>query len=135
MKSRLEDIYHCLKNQNFEVYYAGQHKGDCINPYVVVKPGLVMPYLQLSTNIAYYELLCYVPAKFPTKIETFKESVKTAMLEINPMVKFDNTETIPYFDNEVKGWMVDLTYKNYRKVNDKFYQKLENLTNQNTEGE
>lgn len=128
-KSRLEDIYDCLKSAGIDVYLSGQHKGECRSNYVVVKPGIVTKYLQLSTNIAYYELLCYVPADYPARIEHFKDQVKTAMLNISPMVKPSNMETNPYFDEAVKGWMVDITYQNYRKYNSKLYEHLNQTTN------
>lgn len=128
-KTRLEDIYDCLKSAGFDVYLPGQHKGNCTSSYVVVKPGVVTKYLQLSTNVCYYELLCYTPESQPTQIERFKEQVKTAMLTIGSMVKPSQMETAPYFDDEVKGWMVDITYQNYKKYNSKLYQQLENTEN------
>lgn len=127
--SRLEDIYKCLKSAGIDVYLPGQHKGDCTSSYVVVKPGVVTKYLQLSTNICYYELLCYTPEDYPTQIEHFKEQVKTAMLSIHPKVRYSNMETTPYFDESVRGWMVDITYQNYKKYDSKLFQQLEQINN------
>ena len=78
------------------------------------------------TNICYYELLCYVPEHYPTQIEKFKEQDKTAMLTIHPKVRYSNMETAPYYDEQVKGWMVDITYQNYKKYDSKLYQQLDN---------
>lgn len=121
--TRLEDIFLCLKSADIPVYFPGQHVGMCTENYVVVKPGVVMPYMQLSTNICYYELLCYTPEQYPTQTERFKEEVKTAMLNIHPTVRYKNSETPPYFDDDVKGWMVDLTYASYKKFDSAVYQK------------
>lgn len=122
--TRLGDIYDCLKAANLDVYLQGQHKGECKRSYVVVKPGIVTPYLQLSTNVCYYELLLYVPEAYPTQIETYKDTVKKAMLDIYPMMVFGDAESSPYFDDAVKGWTVSLTYMNYRKRNSAIYQKI-----------
>lgn len=123
ISTRLTDIYNCLKKANIPTYLQGQHTGECRNAYVVVKPGIVAPYLQLSTNVCYYELLLYIPKDHPTQIETFKETVKTAMLDIYPMLSFADSESSPYFDDSVKAWMVDLTYRNFRKRDSALYQK------------
>lgn len=122
--TRLGDIYDCLKAANLDVYLQGQHKGECKRSYVVVKPGIVAPYLQLSTNVCYYELLLYVPEAYPTQIETYKDTVKRAMLDIYPMMVFGDAESSPYFDDAVKGWTVSLTYMNYRKRDSAIYQKI-----------
>lgn len=122
--TRLGDIYDCLKAAKIQVYLQGQHKGECNNPYVVVKPGIVAPYLQLSTNVCYYELLLYIPKEYPTQVESFKDTVKKAMLDLYPMMVFADAESSPYFDDSVEAWMVDLTYKNYRKRDSVIYQKL-----------
>lgn len=121
--TRLEDIFLHLKSAGIDVYLQGQHTGDCLDNYVVVKPGIVMPYLQTSTNICYYELLLYVPEKFPTQVERFKEQIKQIMLGLHPVIRYGNSESPPYFDEEVKGWMVDLTYTNYKKYDSVSYQK------------
>ena len=122
--TRLGDIYDCLKAANIQTYLQGQHKGMCKNAYVVVKPGIVAPYLQLSTNVCYYELLLYIPKEYPTQVESFKDTVKKAMLDLYPMMIFADAESSPYFDDSVEAWMVDLTYKNYRKRDSVIYQKL-----------
>lgn len=121
--TRLEDIYTCLKSSGIDVYLQGQHKGECKNSYVVVKPGVSTPYLQLSTNVYYYDILCYTPEKHPTETERFKERVKNVLLDLYPMIQYADSETPPYFDDSVKGWMVDLTYLNYRKRESGLYQK------------
>lgn len=121
--TRLEDIFLCLKSAGISAYLPGQHTGVCTKNYVVVRTGIVMPYMQTSTNICYYELLCYTPEEYPTQTERFKEEVKAAMLALHPMVRYGKSETPPYFDSDVKGWMVDLTYTSYKKYDSVAYQK------------
>ena len=35
-ETREKDIYDCLKKAGIDVYFQGQHKGDCKAPYVVI---------------------------------------------------------------------------------------------------
>lgn len=126
MSTRLEDIYTHLKSAGLQVYLPGQHKGECRQPYVVVKPGAVTKYLQLSSNIGYYELLLYTPEQYPTQMDRYKETVKSAMLGLSPMIKYVDMETMPYHDEQVKAWMTDLTYRNFRKVDSELFQQLDN---------
>lgn len=124
--TRLEDIYTHLKTSGIDVYLPGQHVGECRQPYVVVKPGASTQYLQVSSNICYYELLLYTPDRYPTQLERFKNQVKIAMLGLSPMIKFANMETTPYHDEQVKGYMTDLTYRNIKKVDSELFQQLDN---------
>ncbi len=36
-KSVLKQIYDCLKENGIDVYFAGQHEGECIKKYTVIK--------------------------------------------------------------------------------------------------
>ena len=126
MSTRLEDIYTHLKSKGFQVYLPGQHVGECSQAYVVVKPGAVTKYLQISSNICYYELLLYTPDRYPTQMERYKEQIKIAMLGLSPMVKFAHMETTPYHEEQIKAWMIDLTYRNIKKYDSELFQQLDN---------
>lgn len=115
-ESRLKDIYKHLKSKNFDVYFTGQHKGDCINPYVVIKQGVSSKFQDISTNIDYYELLVYVPKDKPSQIETMLAEVELAMKELYPMIKSQNERTEMFFDDTVNGWMRSTLYSNYRRM-------------------
>lgn len=115
-ESRLKDIYTHLKSRNFDVYFVGQHKGDCLNPYVVVKQGVSSRFQEISTNIDYYELLVYVPKDKPSKVETMLAEVEQAMKDLYPMIKCQNERTEMFFDDTVNGWMRSTLYSNYRRM-------------------
>lgn len=121
--SRLKDIYKNLKDDKIDVYLTGQHIGDCIKPYVVVKKGAVTKMAGYSTLINYFDLLCYVPKNQQTKIDEYIKAIRKSMLKISPMIKFNTTTSEPYFDESVQGFMVDLEYINYSKYNSEYYQK------------
>ena len=115
-ESRLKDIYKCLKDANFDVYFVGQHKGDCVSPYVVVKQGVSSHFQEVSSNIDYYELLLYVPKNKPSSIEPMLVNVEQTMKALYPMIKCQNERTEMFYDDSVSGWMRSTLYSNYRKI-------------------
>jgi hypothetical protein len=124
-ETRLQDIYLCLKNKGFDVYFTGQHVGDCLKNYVVVKSDVSTPYLDFSTNVDYYSILLYVPQKYPTQVDIFRKQVENALLELYPMIKSANSITTTILDETVNGYMTSMTYVNYRKVNSPMFQKAD----------
>lgn len=114
--SRLKDIYDCLKNNQVEVYFPGQHKGECTSNYVVVRDTTSVKSLSFSTMIHYYDVLCYVPQQRFGDLEPFLEEVKKAMKQLVPMIKPADSETGSFYDESNKGWMKSVQYQNYRQI-------------------
>lgn len=114
--SRLKDIYDCLKNNQVEVYFPGQHKGECTSNYVVVRDATSVKSLSFSTMIHYYDVLCYVPQQRFGDLEPFLEEVKKAMKQLVPMIKPADSETGSFYDESNKGWMKSVQYQNYRQI-------------------
>lgn len=116
-------IYDILKQDGFDVYFPGQHIGDCTNNYVVIKPETSMPYLDLSTNITYFDILCYVKKNNFSQYETFVNRVEKTLAKIYPTLKCSNQRTPPYFDDSVNGWMISTMYENYRKIYSDYFKQ------------
>lgn len=114
--SRIQDIYLHLKEQGFEVYFPAQKVGECLSPYVVVKDATTSKYLEYSSTVTYYDLMCYIPKDHFSELEPFVESVKVAMKGLVPMIKPTYSQTQSYYDDSVKAHMVSVQYKNYRKI-------------------
>lgn len=114
--SRLKDIYDCLKENHFAVYFPGQHQGECTSNYVVVKDVTATKSLSFSTMIHYYDVLCYVPQQRFGDLEPFMDEVKNCMKQLVPMIKPANTETGSFYDESIKGWMKSVQYQNYRQI-------------------
>lgn len=115
-QDRIQDIYMHLKREGFEVYFPGQHQGECISPYVVVKGATNMQFRQYSTVAQYYDLLCYVPKDRYSSLYPYVDSVKAAMKQLFPMIKPAHYGTDSFYDDEIKGHMVSVQYLNYRKL-------------------
>lgn len=115
-QDRIQDIYMHLQREGFEVYFPGQHQGECISPYVVVKGATNMQFRQYSTVAQYYDLLCYVPKDRYSSLYPYVDSVKAAMKQLFPMIKPAHYDTDSFYDDEIKGHMVSVQYLNYRKL-------------------
>lgn len=115
-ESRIQDIFLHLKKSGFKVYYPTQHQGECTEPYVVVKDATTTKYLNFSSTITYYDIMCYVPKDAFSTLEPFLEQVKEAMKGLVPMIKPTYTQTQSFYDDTIKGHMVSVQYKNYRQI-------------------
>ena len=114
--SRVQDIYLHLKEQGFEVYFPAQKVGECLSPYVVVKDATTSKYLEYSSTVTYYDIMCYIPKEHFSELEPFVESVKVAMKGLVPLIKPTYSQTQSYYDDSVKAHMISVQYKNYRKI-------------------
>lgn len=106
-------IFDLLKENGFDVYAPDSHIGDCINSYIVVKQQAGQKYLKYSTQVVFYDILCY--AKNYTDCLKLKESVKEKMKLIDS-VKPTFNETEAFYDESVKCYMASVEYRNYRKI-------------------
>lgn len=109
-------IYLHLKSKGFEVYFPAQKTGECLSPYVVVKEVTTSQYLDYSSTITYYDIMCYIPKNHYSQVEPFMERVKGAMKELLPMMKPTYSETQSFYDDSVKAHMKSVQYKNYRQI-------------------
>ena len=114
--SRIQDIYLHFKEKVFEVYFPAQKVGECLSLYVVVKDATTYQYLQYSSTVTYYDIMCYIPKDHFSDLEPFVEEVKLAMKDLVPMIKPTHSQTQSFYDDSVKGHMISIQYKNYRKI-------------------
>ena len=114
--SQWKAIYKQLKADGIDVYSPGQHQGDCVSPYVVVKDAGVSPTLSFSSSQALYDVMCYVPQMKFSSLEPYVETVKESVKKLYPMIVPTNFQTASFLDDTVKGHMVSIQYRNNRKV-------------------
>ena len=114
--SQWKNIYRHLKQAGIDVYSPGQHQGECIAPYTVVKDAGLNPLSSFSSSQALYDVMCYVPqAQFST-LEPYVEQVKQAMKGLYPAIVPMNFQTASFLDDTVKGHMISIQYRNNRKL-------------------
>ena len=80
-----KQIYDLLKQNNFDVYFPSQHKGDCISKYVVIKHDGAYQPLTVSSERPIYTIMCYVPGQSYSELESFVLEVKRTMKNIFPV--------------------------------------------------
>ena len=111
-----KQIYDLLKQNNFDVYFPSQHKGECISKYVVIKHDGVYQPLTVSSERPIYTIMCYVPEQNYSELESFVLEIKRTMKDIFPLVMYLGNETPSYYDDSVKGHMISFQYYGARKI-------------------
>lgn len=111
-----KQIYDLLKQNNFDVYFPSQHKGECISKYVVIKHDGAYQPLTVSSERPIYTIMCYVPEQSYSELESFVLEIKRTMKDIFPLVMYLGNETPSYYDDSVKGHMISFQYYGARKI-------------------
>ena len=106
-----EKVFDKLKEENFEVYPPNTHEGDCKSNYVVLLNGSKVQASGFSSQTVLIDVLCYVPGKRYTDMEPFQSNVKSTLESLFPLIIPTGTETQPFYDDTVKGWMVSIEYR------------------------
>lgn len=115
-ESRWGDIYNQLKADGFDVYSPGIKAGDCRSPYVVVKISSSTKHTSFSTDVALYDVMCYVPKQSYSKLEPYVRSVRESLKKLEPMILPYGQIQPSYYDDTFKAHMVSIMYKNYKKL-------------------
>ena len=103
-------IYKHLKNNGFDVYSIGQHKGICTNPYIVVKENGESEIVGTSLTNDIVELLIYYPVGTYSKLNEYKQSVLYTMKLLKGIRRvIDPMPTI--IDDDKTAYMTSFTYK------------------------
>lgn len=110
--SQWKTIYRHLTDRGFSVYSPGQHQGECTSRYVVIRPAGSTPKILFTSHQDVYDLLCYVPRDKYSTLEDFVMSVKQAMKGLYPTLIPTQYETASYYDDQVKGHMISIEYRN-----------------------
>lgn len=107
-------IFDFLTDNGFNVFAPNTHKGECNEDYLVLKEANASRFNNYSTQIILYDIMCY--AKNYSDCLKLKEKVRETMLKIQSSVKPTDNETSAFFDEDVKGYMASIEYRNYRKI-------------------
>lgn len=113
-KTRYEDIMDFLLSQNYEVFAPGVHKGQIKNPYIVVKPSSTQKLMNYSSYIQYYDIMVY--GRTLTETVRIFEEVNEKMKQMRPMIICTFSSTPPFYDDDIKGYMISTQYRNAKKI-------------------
>lgn len=114
MKVVFDLILQTLQEANIAPVYAlGAHQGVIDGKLIVVKPASSTQYLNYSTTVQYFEILCY--GRTISETVNLFEQVKQAMKSLEMTVMPTFLTNTPFYESNVKGWQISSTYRNYVK--------------------
>lgn len=111
-----QNIFVHLESEGFDVYPPGTKEGECLSPYIVLKNNGSFRHTSFSTDVDLYSIMCYVPQKAYSQLEIMLQDVKRSMKKIEPLVLPYGQQTPSYYDDSIKGHMISVEYKNYKKL-------------------
>lgn len=109
-------IFDYLTDRNINVYFPGQHEGECADEYVVIKDGGITSDFGV-TGKKLIDIICYTPAgeKDYLRCLDFKKKIRKLM-KVCPNVKFTGNETSIIISEENNGYTFSLLYENYKRI-------------------
>lgn len=113
--SRWKDIFRHLKNLGYDVYPPGNKEGECTKPYIVVKDAGTTKVAGISSSLALFDVMVYMPYNRYSELEEYSRKVEKDMDGLWPMIRPAHFKTTSFYDESVKGYMVSIQYKNYQK--------------------
>ena len=114
MKVVFDLIVQTLKEANIAPVYAlGAYQGVIDGRVIVVKPSSASQYMNYSTTVQYFNILCY--GRTISETMSLFEDVKIAMKDLEMTVMPTYFVQSPYYDSNVKAWQISGTYRNYVK--------------------
>lgn len=111
-------IFNHLSDNDIDVYAPAQHKGDCKEPYVVLKSDGRHPhYSGFSSDVSIYDVMCYVPADRYSALEGYVKTVDSIIQKLKSRIKISAStgRTPSFYDDTVKGHMISMQYNVYSK--------------------
>ena len=103
-------IYRHLKDNGFDVYSIGQHKGICTNPYIIIKENGESEIAGTSLTNDIVELLIYYPVGTYSKLNEYKQSILYTMKLLKGIRRI--VEPMPtIIDDDKKAYMTSFTFR------------------------
>lgn len=109
----LGKIFDTLQEKDIDVYFIGQHQGDCISPYVVIKDfgDNEISGISLDQNIIDFIIFCPI-GRFE-KVEEYVEEVKETLRSIEFLQDARYRSPI-LLDQDKKAYTTSMRYKRYK---------------------
>ena len=103
-------IYKHLKNNGFDVYSIGQHKGICTKPYIVIKENGESEIAGTSLTNDIVEILVYYPVGKYSELSNYKKRILNVMKYQKGIRRV--IEPMPtIIDDDKKAYMTSFTYR------------------------
>lgn len=115
--SILKQTYDLLKQNGYDVYFPAQHKGECEKEYIVIKLEDAPEELNVSSERPIYTIMCYVPERNYSLLETMIYDVKQVLKRMFPTLMYAGNQTPSFYDEKTKSHMISFQYQGIRKIN------------------
>ena len=107
------EIYKHLKNNGFDVYSIGQHKGICSSPYLVIKENGTNEIIGTSLSNEMVEIILYYPLGAYSELNQYKQSALYCMKLLKGVRRIiEGSPTI--IDDDKKAYTTSFYYQKIR---------------------
>ena len=105
-----KEIYKHLKNNGFDVYSIGQHKGICSSPYLVIKENGTNEIIGTSLSNEMVEIILYYPLGAYSELNQYKQSALYCMKLLKSIRRImESSPTI--VDDDKKAYTTSFYYQ------------------------
>ena len=95
------------------VYAEGAYEGSIDGKLIIVKPENATQYLNYSTTVQYYGIICY--GRSVSEAVSLFDSVQQAMKSLRFTVMPTYLSNQPYWNSTTHGWQISCSYRNFIK--------------------
>lgn len=114
--SRYEDLFSHLKSKGYDCYMPGQHVGETLTKYLVIKFNGPIPLNGVTSHQDLYAVMCYVPESQYFELDSFLQEVRSAVLELRPMfMPNTSAQSFSAFDEAARGYYITMEFTNTKK--------------------
>ena len=103
------ELFDFLIENEYDVYFVGQKKGNCTKKYIVIRDAGTIPVSSNKAGIQIIDIIGYVPESKYTEIEEFKTNIKETMKEFATRPTGEESPIIP--EDSVKAYSFSMTYQ------------------------
>ena len=103
------ELFDFLTENDFDVYFIGQKKGNCTKKFIVIRDSGIIPITSNKTATQIIDIIGYVPESRNTQIIEMKKNIKEAMKDFSARITGEESPVIP--DNSNKSYSFILTYQ------------------------
>ena len=106
---RMIELFDFLTENDFDVYFIGQKKGNCTKKFIVIRDSGIIPITSNKTATQIIDIIGYVPESKYIEIEEFKENIKETMKEYAARITGEESPIIP--EDSFKAYSFSITYQ------------------------
>lgn len=104
-----------LMQDGIKVFPPASHKGECKEPYCVVKDEGGSKFQSYSTQQKLYSIYCHVPVYMYLDLEDFTKKCKESVEKLAPMLMPTGTETPSFLDSSTNDYSKSVEYRCYSR--------------------